>query len=73
MPTTLSFRTDPDIEARLEDFMAESGLTRSQAAREIFRQALLDLDPVTRGWKEGFRASYAKSQADIARGINGAG
>lgn len=51
---SLSCQLDRELEDALSLYARENGLTRSQATRELLRQALSDAEPVSRGWREGF-------------------
>jgi antitoxin component of RelBE/YafQ-DinJ toxin-antitoxin module len=63
---SVSFRIDEDLDQQLRSYAADNGLTQSQAARELLRQALGYADPVDRGWREGFNAAYAQTMRELA-------
>lgn len=76
----INCRIDKELERALAHF--ERGFvirgrpaTRSQAVREILRQAITSADPPTRGWHEGFAAGFAEAQEAFAQasGMVGAG
>lgn len=69
----LQCRIDRELDRAIEHFRAHARLppghpfggrplTRSQAVREILRQALTSATPPDRGWHEGFLAGYAEAE-----------
>lgn len=70
---TLHCRIDRELDRAIEHFRAHARLppghpfggrplTRSQAIREILRQALTSAAAPDRGWHEGFLAGYAEAE-----------
>lgn len=64
----IAVRLHPDLKRRLEDYMEQTGLTASQAVRDLLRQALTDADHPTRGWHEGFAAGHAQAMRAYHQG-----
>lgn len=62
MSDRLHVRVDLELQRELAAFAKRNGLTISQAARELLRQALGHAEPVSRGWREGFSAGFAEVQ-----------
>ncbi len=60
MPRPISVRVSDDLYAQLEVFARANGLTLSQAAREVLSRALMDVDDVTRGYREGIVRGHAE-------------
>ena len=77
MAERLHVRLDRDLQKGIASFAKQSGLTTSQAARELLRQALQSPpEPVSRGWREGFAQGYADHQRatlGVAQELSGAG
>lgn len=61
----LNVRLDAELQRGIAAFAARSGLTISQAARDLLRQALGHANPVDRGWREGFAAGHAEHQRRV--------
>ena len=66
MPRRLHIRTDDDIDRGIRRFARDNGLTVSQAARELLRQALdHPPKPIDRGWREGFVHGHRAFQLQL--------
>jgi len=65
----LQCRIDPELDRAIDDFAAKHQLTRAQAARELLRQAALDVQPVDRGWREGFFSGWGDGKATWMRSL----
>lgn len=68
MPRRLHIRLDRDIDQGIDAFAEENGLTTSQAARELLRQALTSAEPVDRGWREGYMQGLGQGNRDFQLG-----
>lgn len=68
----INCRIDRELDAALSHFEQRflihgQPATRSQAVREILRQAITTADPPTRGWHEGYNRGYADAQEALQR------
>ena len=63
----ISCRCDPELNRAIDEFADSSGLTRSQAIRELLRQVVGYADPVDRGWREGYTAGMADAAESFQR------
>ena len=73
MASKISVRLSSDLEERLSDYMAQTGLTQSQAVRDLLRQILTDAEAPSRGWHEGFARGHAeclRAYAEAARAVS---
>lgn len=55
-------RLDSDLDHGVLAFARRHGLTKSQAIRDLLRQALGNASPVDRGWREGFAQGHRDHQ-----------
>jgi hypothetical protein len=73
----INCRIDKELEAALRHFQRHARLpdgrafTRSQAVREVLRQALTSADPPTRGWHEGYAAGFGQAQKAVQTALAG--
>lgn len=64
----LHVRLDKEIAQAISSYAKIHGLTKSQAARELLRQAIgAPAAPIDRGWREGFMHGHRVYQMEKAK------